>query len=113
MAGLCQGVDCDEWCGAVVWGQLYRGGSDCGLLLDSDDVDVAIADGGVWWGSVYVVGVWCAGDGTEWRGASLGAAICDGAGVGGVVRGLVGWCGGTVGLRELSWVLSAEVGELF
>jgi hypothetical protein len=100
VAGFGEGVDCDEWCGAVVGGQLYRGGSDGGLLLDRDDVRIAVADGGVWWGYVDVVGVWSAGDDTEWRGAYFGAAFCDGAGVSGVFWGLVGWCGRAVGLCE-------------
>ena len=89
VSGLGEGVDRDEWCGAVVGGQLHRGGSDSGLLLDCDDVSVAVADCGVRWGCVDVVGVWSAGDGTEWRCACFGTAICDGAGVGGVVGGWV------------------------
>ena len=100
MAGLCQGVDCDEWCGAVVWGQLYRGGSDCGLVMMAECGGEVVC-----MLSAYGVPV------MELSGAvhvSVPLSAMDG-----VVGGLVGWCGGTVGLRELSWVLSAEVGELF
>ncbi len=92
---------------------MYCGGSDCGLLFDGDDIRVTVADGGVWWGGVYVVVVRRTCDGAEWRGACFGAAICNGDWVGGVFERLVGRICGTVGLCELLWVLSAEVRELF